>query len=110
MRGRGGFAIICGMKDSKDSPKKEDSDPSGTYVEKCPYCGSGDIGPSSQIDSLEDRLIRFAECDRCGAQGPPADSTELALERWNVRIGWLPEPPKTPVSITESIKIGGDQT
>lgn len=62
------------------------------YTERrlCPFCGNYDEARllviqelrSSKVDSL--KLFKVV-CDACEAEGPAAETTLLACERWNKR-------------------------
>ena len=50
-------------------------------VKVCPFCDLGDI----EIFGGDAFPACYVICECCGAQGPIADSLEIALEKWNER-------------------------
>lgn len=56
----------------------------------CPFCGSEDLRVEN--DKREDPWWQIS-CFTCGALGPSADSSQDAVERWNLRMDFGPEDP-----------------
>ena len=56
----------------------------------CPFCVC-DLQPRTVFQMRDDDLdvwgIWIVDCPCCGAQGPPADNEETAIELWNCRQG-----------------------
>lgn len=63
-------------------PKRSRKPPAvnGLGFAACPFCGGFSLGFSS--NGVENH---FVSCDDCGVDGPPSDTTEEALKKWNAR-------------------------
>ena len=69
----------------RDSPGVvEDS----AEIAPCPFCHDyGAEEAQSGVPSFHGGFKRSVYCNTCFAEGPPADTSEEAIERWNDRAG-----------------------
>lgn len=51
----------------------------------CPWCGNADLVAVFDEDMPGDTPLYSAECQGCGAVGPPCGTLREAAERWNER-------------------------
>ena len=55
----------------------------GVTCARCPFCGSADL---QLVESVMETGI-FICCLTCEGAGPPAETAQLALEKWCQRFG-----------------------
>jgi len=51
----------------------------------CPFCGSIYLGIKPEAPNTDPYGTHWIECEKCGADGPPAGSQNDAWHDWNNR-------------------------
>lgn len=55
-------------------------------LKPCPFCGGNNIVEEAIVDEApEEFYVCWMWCEDCACEGPGADTTEQAAEKWNER-------------------------